>query len=68
MTPLPNCQFLDGVDRANLGSTCYGCNGYFNALLRHLGYEVRLCGAAMNLPDVHAVSVVELDLLRYSPF
>jgi len=53
--------FLGAVERDNLGGTCYACATHFNALLRRLGYDVRLCGAAMNRPDVHIVNVVHLD-------
>lgn len=52
---------LEGVERHGFGGTCYATNLYFSQLLRHLGYEVSLCGAAMAQPDVHMVSIVRLD-------
>jgi len=54
-------QHLDGVERHNFGGTCYANNPYFAELLRHLGYEVAMCGADMSKPDVHVVSVVRLE-------
>ena len=57
--------FLEGIERYNLGGTCYTTNYYLNLLLRHLGYEVRLCGAGMANPDVHMVSMVTVDGREY---
>jgi arylamine N-acetyltransferase len=56
---------LDGIERHNFGGTCYPNNSYFNLLLRHLGYDVSLCGADMSDPDVHIVSVVRLAGREY---
>jgi arylamine N-acetyltransferase len=53
-------EHLDGIERRNFGGTCYANNPYFAELLRHLGYEVAMCGADMSKPDVHVVSVVRL--------
>lgn len=53
-------RYLDGIERFHLGGTCYAANGYFNLLLRYLDYDARLCGADMNHPDVHLVSMVRL--------
>lgn len=58
----PACdRFLDGVEHANLGGTCFACGFHVHDLLVHLGYDVSLCGAAMARPDVHVVNVVRLD-------
>jgi arylamine N-acetyltransferase len=57
--------FLEGIERHNFGGTCYTTNYYLNLLLRHLGYEVRLCGADMANPDVHMVSMVTVDEREY---
>ncbi len=57
--------FLEGIERHNLGGTCYTTNYYLNLLLTHLGYEVRLCGADMANPDVHMVSMVTVDGREY---
>ena len=53
-------EHLDGIERHGFGGTCYANNAYFAELLRHLGYDVTLCGAAMSRPDVHMVSIVRL--------
>lgn len=58
-------QFLDGIERHHFGGTCYANNSHLNALLRHLGYQARLCGADMSRPDVHVVSLVDLEEGRY---
>lgn len=58
---VPLDDFLDGVERSNLGGTCYPCAGHFNALLHVLGFDAWLCGAAMEQPDVHLINVVRLD-------
>ncbi|MBD3220962.1 hypothetical protein GF314_06935 [bacterium] len=57
----PIARYLDGIEHLALGGTCYACAFGLHALLGHLGYEVRLCGAAMTRPDVHVVNVVTLD-------
>jgi arylamine N-acetyltransferase len=54
-------QYLDGVERHSFGGTCYVNNPYFNLLLNHLGYDAALCGADMSAPDVHVVTVVQLE-------
>jgi arylamine N-acetyltransferase len=54
-------QYLDGMEYCHFGGTCYSNNFYLNQLLRYLGYNVRLCGADMNNPDVHLVNIVEVD-------
>jgi arylamine N-acetyltransferase len=54
-------QFLDGIERYNLGGTCYTTNYYFYLLLARLGYKIKLCGADMTHPDVHLVSMVTAD-------
>lgn len=63
---LPGLElFLDGHERFNFGGTCYSNNNYFYQLLANLGYKVILCGADMSAPDVHLVSMVELDKRQY---
>lgn len=61
----PLDEYLDRSEQLRLGGTCYACASHFNALLRHLGYDARLCGAAMSRPDVHAVNIVHLDAREY---
>ncbi len=58
-------EHLDGIERHNLGGTCYANNPYFALLLRRLGYDVTICGADMSKPDVHVVSLVRLDGREY---
>jgi len=54
-------RFLDGLERYHFGGTCYTNNYYLHLLLEHLGYDVDLCGADMNNPDVHMVNIVRIE-------
>jgi N-hydroxyarylamine O-acetyltransferase len=54
-------EHLDGIEGSNFGGTCYANNPYFYELLRHLGYDVSLCGADMSKADVHVVSIVRIE-------
>ncbi len=58
-------QYLAGIERYHFGGTCYSNNFYFGELLRHLGYEARLCGADMTNPDVHVVNLVRIEEREY---
>ncbi len=58
-------DYLDGISRFNLGGTCYANNVSLFQLMRNLGYDVRLCGADMSKPNVHAVIVVRLNGREY---
>ena len=63
---IPNLEtFLDGIDRFHFGGTCYSNNYYLYQLLANLGYQNRLCGADMSNPDVHLVSIVNLEKREY---
>lgn len=53
--------YIEGIRKYNFGGTCYSNNFYFNQLLKHLGYNVVLCGADMKAPDVHLVSIVTVE-------
>ena len=53
--------YLDGIERYHFGGTCYSNNYYLHLLLKHLGYDVMLCGADMVDPDAHLVNIVSLD-------
>ena len=57
--------FLDGIERQHFGGTCYANNSHFYELLLTLGYDVKLCGADMRNPDVHAVIVARVDGREY---
>lgn len=52
--------FLDGIEQYHFGGTCYSLNYHLNQLLTSLGYDVVLCGADMNRPDVHIVNIVRV--------
>ena len=58
-------EHLDGIEHHHFGGTCYANNPHFFSLLRHLGYDARLCGADMSNPDAHIVSMVELAGREY---
>jgi len=57
--------FLDGIEKNNFGGTCYTNNYYLYRLLKHLGFEIRLCGADMKNPDVHIISMVKIENKEY---
>ncbi len=65
-TSIPDLDdYLDGIEGMNFGGTCYANNTHLFTLLRGLGFTVRLCGADMNRPDVHAISMVEIEDCEY---
>jgi N-hydroxyarylamine O-acetyltransferase len=53
--------YLGGIEKYNFGGTCYSNNYYLYLLLKHLGYNIILCGADMKNPDVHVISIVTID-------
>jgi N-hydroxyarylamine O-acetyltransferase len=53
--------YLDGIEHRHFGGTCYSNNYHFFRLLVSLGYDARFCGADMNNPDVHTVSIVRVE-------
>jgi arylamine N-acetyltransferase len=57
--------YIEGIKKYNFGGTCYSNNYYFNKLLKHLKYEIILCGADMKNADSHIVSIVKLDDQEY---
>jgi len=58
-------EFLDGIEFADLGGTCYTSNPFLAGLLRELGYDAELLGADMSRPDVHACIRVRIDGIAY---
>jgi len=61
-TSIPDLDnYLDGIEGMNFGGTCYANNTHLHSLLHSLGFKVKLCGADMSQPDVHAVSMVEIE-------
>ena len=53
--------YLDGIEKYGFGGTCYSINFYLNQLLSWLGYNIKLCGADMKIPDVHIVNIVNIE-------
>ncbi len=63
---LPGLElFLDGIEQFNFGGTCYANNYYFYQLLANLGYRAMLCGSDMSIPDVHLLSIIDLEKHQY---
>lgn len=58
-------EFLDGLEHADLGGTCYSSNPFFCELLQWLGYEATLLGADMHEPNVHTSIRVSLAGTAY---
>lgn len=58
-------QYLAAIDDFHFGGTCYSINYHLNRLLEFLGYNVILCGADMDMPDVHVLNIVFLDGKEY---
>jgi arylamine N-acetyltransferase len=58
-------EFLEGIERLDLGGTCYTCNPYLADLLRACGYDADLLGADMTNPDVHTSIRVRLAGKEY---
>jgi len=57
--------FIEGIEKYNFGGTCYTNNYYLYRLLDYLGFEIKLCGADMKNPDVHIISMVNLENQEY---
>jgi N-hydroxyarylamine O-acetyltransferase len=65
-TALPDIErFLSGMERYHFGGTCYANNSHLCELLMSLGYDARLCGADMSVPDVHVAITVRLEGREY---
>lgn len=54
-------QYLEGIEKNKFGGTCYTLNYYLCLLLKHLGFNIKLCGADMTKPDVHLISMVSFN-------
>jgi N-hydroxyarylamine O-acetyltransferase len=59
VTTLP--EFLDGIERHDLGGTCYTSNPFLADLLGALGCDAALVGADMDTPNVHTSIRVRAD-------
>jgi arylamine N-acetyltransferase len=58
-------EFLDGIERQDLGGTCYTSNPFFAQILSQLGYYADLHSADMNTPNVHSCLRVQVDSRAY---
>ena len=58
-------EFLDGLERHDLGGTCYTSNLFLAELLRELGYEADLLGCDMTRANVHTAIRVRVDGSAY---
>lgn len=58
-------EFLDGIERYDLGGTCYTSNPFLAALLNARGYDADLLGADMSKPNVHTSIRVLLAGVQY---
>jgi arylamine N-acetyltransferase len=59
-------EFLDGIERHDLGGTCYSCNPFLAELLRALGYDTDVLGADMAARlNCHTSLRVRVDTVAY---
>jgi N-hydroxyarylamine O-acetyltransferase len=62
MLDIPDLQlYLSGIKKHHFGGTCYSINYYLYLLLEYLGFNIKLCGADMRNPDVHLISMVNVE-------
>jgi N-hydroxyarylamine O-acetyltransferase len=62
MIDIPDLEmYLNGIEEHHFGGTCYSINYYLYLLLEYLGFNIKLCGADMRNPDVHLISMVNVD-------
>ena len=62
MIDIPDFEmYLNGIEKYHFGGTCYSINYYLYLLLEYLGFNIKLCGADMRNPDVHLISMVNID-------
>jgi arylamine N-acetyltransferase len=58
-------EFLEGIEKQDLGGTCYALNPYLASLLRALGFQTDLLGADMSRPNVHTCLRVRVNSVAY---
>ena len=58
-------DFLDGLERHDLGGTCYTANPFFAELLREAGYDADLLGCDMARANVHTAIRVRVGGNEY---
>ena len=63
--PITLEEFLDGIERYDLGGTCYTNNPFLAQLLQAVGYDAELHGADMSGPNVHTVIRVRIGPAEY---
>lgn len=63
LTALP--EFLDGLERYDLGGTCYTANPFFAELLQEVGYNAVLLGCDMKHANVHTAIRVRVAGSEY---
>jgi len=63
--PATLSDYLDGLERHDLGGTCYTSNPFFAELLRELRYDADLLGCDMTRVNVHTAIRVRVDGSAY---
>jgi arylamine N-acetyltransferase len=58
-------EFLDGLERYDLGGTCYTANPFFAELLQEIGYDADLLGCDMRQANVHTTIRVRVAEKEY---
>jgi len=58
-------EFLDGLERCDLGGTCYTANPFLAELLREAGYDADLLGCDMARANVHTAIRVRIGGNEY---
>ena len=58
-------EYLDGIERLDLGGTCYTNNPFLTELFRILGYDADLLGADMSAPNIHTSIRVRIAGVEY---
>jgi len=58
-------EFLDGLERYDLGGTCYTANPFLAGLLREMGYDADLLGCDMAHANVHTAIRVRVGGDQY---
>lgn len=58
-------EHLEGIERERLGGTCYANNWHLHGLLVALGFDADFCGADMEAPDQHTVTLVRVEGREY---
>jgi arylamine N-acetyltransferase len=66
LTGIPPIEvFLDGIEQYHFGGVCFANNVHFYRLLKSLGYDTKLCGGDMRIPNTHMAIVVTVEGREY---